>query len=61
MTKSREQKLAYSVPEAAEQLGIGRGLLYELMNAGEVQYFHIGKRRLISRDALILYVQSKVA
>ena len=42
-----------SVSEACEFLGIGRSLLYELMNEGLLDSVKLGRRRLIPRKALI--------
>lgn len=49
--------LLLSVKDAAEHLGISRGTLYELVNSGEIESLRIGRRRLISRDALNRFVE----
>jgi excisionase family DNA binding protein len=49
-------RLAYSVEEAAAQLGIGRTFMFQLIATGEIESFKIGKLRKISHDALIGYV-----
>jgi excisionase family DNA binding protein len=41
------QKLAYSVQEAGELVGLSRRMLYELMRTGELGSVKVGKRRLI--------------
>ena len=42
------EKLAYSVPEMAEVLGIGRNVAYELVHAGNFYpAIKIGDRRII--------------
>jgi len=48
--------LLLSIKDAAEQLGIGRSPLYELMNRGEIDHVRIGRRKLISRDALRSFI-----
>jgi excisionase family DNA binding protein len=50
--------LLLSVQEAAKHLGISRGLVYELVNSGEIESIHLGRRRLISRDAINRFVES---
>jgi excisionase family DNA binding protein len=45
-------RLAYSPLETARMLGIGRTLLYELIDRGEIKSLRIGARRLISRSAI---------
>lgn len=40
-------KLAYSVDEAAEQLGIGRTMMFRLLRNGEIHSLKIGSRRLV--------------
>jgi excisionase family DNA binding protein len=49
--------LLLSVKDAAEHLGISRGMMYELINAEEIQSIRIGRRRLISREALNRFVE----
>jgi excisionase family DNA binding protein len=45
--KPLQNKLVYSVNEAAAALGIGRTKLYEMVNAGELFAVKLGKRTLI--------------
>ena len=49
-------RLLYSVEEAAQLLGIGRTFMFELVAAGHVASFKIGKLRKISRRALDDYI-----
>jgi len=49
-------RLLHTIPDAGEQLGIGRSTLYELMAAGVIQTVHIGRRTLIAHDELVRYV-----
>lgn len=50
-------RLAYSVEEAAELLGIGRTFMFQLIATGEIDSFKIGKRRKIARDAIDAYIE----
>jgi excisionase family DNA binding protein len=46
------KKLAYSVEETCEALGIGRALAYELIMSGRLHSIKVGARRLIPASAL---------
>jgi len=56
MTTTTTARLLHTIPDAGEQLGIGRSTLYELMAAGEIQTVKIGRRTLIAHDELVRYV-----
>jgi excisionase family DNA binding protein len=47
-----------SVKAAAKHLGISAGMLYELVNRGEIAHVMIGSRRYISRDQLSAFIES---
>lgn len=44
--------LAYRPNEASRVCGMSRTYLYEAMAAGRLEYFHVGRARLIPADAL---------
>jgi excisionase family DNA binding protein len=46
------ERLAYSVDEAAAITGLSRDLLYDQMRAGKLVYLKIGRRRIITRQHL---------
>ncbi|MXZ91783.1 MAG: helix-turn-helix domain-containing protein [Chloroflexi bacterium] len=46
------QRLAYSVAEAAEALGVSQWLMREACRLRQVHSFRVGRRILIPRDAL---------
>jgi excisionase family DNA binding protein len=50
-------RLLLTVEEAADQLGIGRTLMYALVKDGEVESVHIGRLRRIPADALPRYLE----
>lgn len=56
-----EGALLLSVAEAAKALGVSRGSLYDLVNAGEVKSIQIGRCRLIPRTALIEFIDGNTA
>jgi excisionase family DNA binding protein len=47
-----ERRLTLSVEEAAELLGISRGLAYELVRRGELPYIRLGRRIVVPTRAL---------
>lgn len=50
--------LLLSIKNAAEHLGISRSVLYELIGTGEIKHLRIGRRVLISRDALREFIET---
>lgn len=62
-TSAREdmpaRKLAYSIKEAADAVGLCRSSIYRLMATGELPSIKIGKRRLIAADVLNRLVMGK--
>lgn len=51
-------RIVLTVTEAADQLGIGRTLMYSLVSTGAVESVNIGRLRRIPLDALATYVDS---
>lgn len=45
-------KKCFTPLEAAQELGIGKNLLYRFLDSGELRSFKLGKRRIINREAL---------
>lgn len=58
---SMPNRIAVSIEEAAEMVGIGRSTLYGKLSAGELPSMKIGKRRLIRVDALNAWVAEQEA
>jgi len=54
-------RLGWSAEEAAEQLGIGRSIMFELIKKGEVRSVKIGKRRIVPDEALREYMSGLIA
>jgi len=52
MNAPNNSKLAYSIPEAATAISIGRSKLYELIAEGRVETRKIGKRTVIPAASL---------
>ncbi len=48
----RDHKLVLTVVEAAEVLGISRGLAYELVRQGAIPSVRLGRRLLVPRQRL---------
>jgi excisionase family DNA binding protein len=55
------ERLAYSVEEAAEALGISRDLIYDLMRAGKLGFLKVGRRRIITRQHLDSFLAQDAA
>lgn len=53
-------KILLTVPQAADRLGVGRSLLYEMIRRGEVQSIRIGRARRIPVSALECFVQERL-
>ncbi len=52
-------RLTYTVPEAAALLGIGTTLAKELIRTGELRSIKIGRRRLVARADLEIFVETR--
>lgn len=52
-------KIAVSVPEAAELLGVSVPTVYQLARRADFPAFKVGARTLISRQRLELWVQQQ--
>ncbi|MFD6951223.1 excisionase [Nocardiopsis sp. TSRI0078] len=55
-----DEKLAYSVEEAAQALSLGRTTVKKLIAAGQLTSVRVGRRRLIPRSTLETYINSLV-
>ncbi|MBE2997247.1 helix-turn-helix domain-containing protein [Nocardiopsis sp. HNM0947] len=51
-----DEKVAYSVDEAAQALSLGRTTVKQLIATGDLPSVRVGRRRLIPRSALETYV-----
>ena len=47
------EQFVFSLKEAATALGISKTVLYELMKADLIPYHYIGRKRLITNQALV--------
>jgi len=56
LTVRADHRLLLSVEEAAERLGIGRSLMYELIGSGQITSIRVGRLRRITPEALSAYV-----
>jgi excisionase family DNA binding protein len=52
-----EQKMLYSLAEAAEMLSVGKRKVEELVRDGALDTVTIGRRRLVPVEALTEYVE----
>ena len=51
------EPLLVDVERAAEVLGVGRSLFYQLLQTGQVESLKIGRRRVVPLAALQAYVE----
>jgi excisionase family DNA binding protein len=53
---AEQARLAYSVDEAAEVLGLARETIYELIRTGQLRSRKAGSRRIIGRHHLLEFL-----
>jgi excisionase family DNA binding protein len=53
------EKLSYWIEEAYEVLGMTRSAMYEAIKSGDLQSYKEGRRRMISRRALVEFVAKR--
>lgn len=53
---AQDLKLALSVKEARNALGVSHGFFYKILNSGKLKSFKIGDKRLVSVKELERYV-----
>ena len=57
--ETMNESMTYSVSEAAQILGIGKGLLYRLVNEREIPALKLGNKRVvIPKTAISQMIQS---
>lgn len=54
-----EERLSYSVDEAARATGLGRSNFYKILARGDIESFTVGKRRMVSARALRQFIEQK--
>ena len=54
-------RLAVPLTEGAAWIGLGLSYCYELMKAGKLKTFKIGRRRMVTRESLQAFVASQEA
>ena len=53
------EKMALNVTEVSEVLGVSRPVVYQLLKRADFPSFKIGKRTLVSREALQKWVENE--
>lgn len=56
LTVRGDDRLLLTVEEAADRLGVGRSLMYELIGEGQVASIRVGRLRRVPLEALTEYV-----
>ena len=54
-------KLVYSITEVMETLRLSRQTVYNEINSGRLRTFNVGRRRMVSAEALRDWVQAREA
>jgi len=57
VTLQPDVQLLLSVVEAAQRLGIGRTLMYELLGSGQIGSMHVGRLHKVPADALTAFIE----
>jgi len=53
----KSPRLAYSINEAAEAIGLSRAKLYELIGAGEIGVCKVGRRTIVPETELTAFLE----
>jgi excisionase family DNA binding protein len=53
------KKAAYTVDEVAEVLSLGRNLLFDLLNSGDLKRVRVGRRIIIPAESIIAFLDKK--
>ena len=59
VTLKPDERLLLSVVEAAQRLGIGRTLMYELLTSGQVESVHVGRLHKVPTDSLEAFIAQR--
>ena len=57
LTIESDEKLLLTVVEAAQRLGVGRTLMYELLGSGQIESMHVGRLHKVPVEALARFVE----
>lgn len=55
------ERLAIPLTEGAKMIGVGLSYCYELMKEGKLKTFRVGRRRMVTRQALQSYIDAQQA
>lgn len=58
LTVRTDDRLLLTVEEAADRLGIGRSLMYELIGSGQIASIRVGRLRRVPQESLTDYVRT---
>ena len=57
VTLESDDKMLLTVVEAAQRLGIGRTLMYELLSTGQIESVHLGRLHKVPVLALTRFIE----
>jgi excisionase family DNA binding protein len=52
-----DQRMAFTVTETAQRLGVSKGLVYAMMKRGDLPFIRFGNRKLIPTESLELKIE----
>ncbi len=55
------EQLALPLTKGAKLIGVGLSYCYELMKEGKLKTFRVGRRRMVTRQALQSYIDAQQA
>jgi len=61
VSENKPERLGFRVEEAAEAIGVSRDLIYDLIRTGELRSLKVGRRRIISRQAIEDFMNGQAA
>ncbi len=59
MQKTDNERLAFSVNEAASIVGLGQTKMREIINANQIHTVRVGRRILVPRKAIEVYLEAE--
>lgn len=57
---STSDQIAMPLTKGIQMLGIGLSYAYEMMNTGKLKTFKIGRRRMVTHEALQAFVAAQI-
>lgn len=59
MHKTETERMAFTVNEAANMVGLGQTKMREIINANQIRIVRVGRRILVPRKAIEAYLEAE--